>query len=188
MGETEEASDLEDLEYIRAVIAGHRESYAELVLRYQGMVYRVCLKMTDDRFSAEDLAQEVFIQAYRALPSYREQSSFSTWLYQITVRKCLDWRRSRARDRLHRSDANLTEQDTVTWQTPEHELLDKERNEKLHRMIEELQEPYQTVVRLYYLQYCSYQDIANRTQLPIKTVESQLYRARRIMRERGEGL
>ncbi|MCL6446471.1 MAG: RNA polymerase sigma factor, partial [Alicyclobacillus sp.] len=63
------------------------------------MVYRVCLKMTEDRAAAEDVAQEVFLKAYDALPEFRQDASFSTWLYQITVHKCLDWRRAQTRSR-----------------------------------------------------------------------------------------
>jgi len=69
-------SNLEELECVHAVIAGQRELYANLVLRYQSMVYSVCLKMTGNSSSAEELAQEVFIKAYRVLATYREEASF----------------------------------------------------------------------------------------------------------------
>jgi RNA polymerase sigma factor (sigma-70 family) len=152
------------------------------------MVYRVCLKMTGNSSSAEDVAQEVFIKAYQVLVSYREEAAFSTWLYQITVRKCLDWRRVQDRERQHRSVASYTENDSITHPSPEHALLDKERDDEIQRIIVGLQEPYRTAIQLYYFHHCSYQEIADRQKMPIKTIESQLYRARRMIREKGGNL
>lgn len=181
---------LEEQECIKSVISGNRNAYSEIVLSYQSMVYRVCLKMTSDQSAAEDLAQEVFIKAYHALSSYREEAQFSTWLYQITVRKCLDWRRSKARVSNQQSLSSLKDPDiyTIEWQTPENVLLDKEKNGEIHRIVETLNEPYRTVVKLYYFEQCSYQEISAHTESPVKTVESQLYRARKMIKQRGGSL
>lgn len=178
----------EELQWIRAVKAGHPEAYKFLVQRYQNMVYHVCLKMTADDVSAKDLSQDIFLKAYSALPAFREESSFSTWLYQIAVRKCLDWKRAHKREQARRSMGEVTEDDWVTSQTPEHIVLSEETNSRVHQMVAELQEPYKSAVQMFYFEQCSYQEIAIRQGITSKTVESQLYRARQMMRKKGEEL
>ncbi|WP_235957126.1 RNA polymerase sigma factor [Paenibacillus apii] len=181
-----EGRQLEEAEWISAVLSGERQAFAHLVTRYQGMVYRVCVKITGEPESAKDMAQEVFIKAYKALPSFRGQSSFSTWLYRIAYRTCLDYKRASDREWKHRSMADYTENDYVTHQTPEHAVLRKEASEELGESVNSLAEPYRSVVQLYYFNRQSYQEIAEVKGVSVKTVESQLYRARQIMRRKGE--
>nr|WP_281349871.1 RNA polymerase sigma factor [Paenibacillus tengchongensis] len=169
-----------------AVLEGQRQAFGHLVNRYQGMVYRVCFKITGEAESAKDMAQEVFIKAYKALPSFRGQSSFSTWLYRIAYRTCLDWKRANDREWQHRTAADYTENDYISSQTPEQEALRKEATQELDRNLNNLAEPYRSVVQLYYFQRHSYQEIAEQKGVSVKTVESQLYRARQMMRKLGE--
>lgn len=168
------------------MLDGQRQAFGHLVNRYQGMVYRVCFKITGEAESAKDMAQEVFIKAYKALPSFRGQSSFSTWLYQIAYRTCLDWKRANDREWRHRTAADYTENDVVSPHTPEQETLRKETSQELDRNLNNLAEPYRSVVQLYYFQHHSYQEIAEQKGISVKTVESQLYRARQMMRKLGE--
>lgn len=184
-----------DQECIRAVLAGQHEAYADLVSRYQGLVYSVCCKMTGDAAAAEDVAQETFIKAFRALAAYRHEAAFSTWLYQIAVRQCLDWRRRQQRetareqawqqqwDRDRLVHGGLGHDASVA--TPERVVLAREGREEVRRRVDSLREPYRTVIQLYYFQEQSYEAIARRTGVSPKTVESQLYRARRLLREQG---
>ncbi|RED33722.1 RNA polymerase RpoE-like sigma-24 subunit [Paenibacillus sp. VMFN-D1] len=178
----------EELQWIRAVKAGHPEAYKFLVQRYQSMVYHVCLKMTADSVSAKDLSQDIFLKAYSALPAFREESSFSTWLYQIAVRKCLDWKRAHQREQARRTMGEVNENDWVTAETPEKIVLSEETNSRIRQIVDELQEPYKSAVQMYYFEQCSYQEIAKRRGITAKTVESQLYRARQMMRQKGEEL
>ncbi len=186
--EREEGRRLEELQWVRAVKAGHPEAYKFLVQRYQNMVYHVCLKIAADDVAAKDLSQDIFMKAYSALPAFREDSSFSTWLYQIAVRKCLDWKRAQQREQARRSPGEVTENDWVTHETPEQIVLTEERSHRLRRIVDELAEPYRSAVQMYYFEQCSYQEIAKRRGITAKTVESQLYRARAMMRKKGEDL
>ncbi|WP_379132881.1 RNA polymerase sigma factor [Paenibacillus sp. sgz500958] len=170
-----------------AVLSGQHQAFGHLVNRYQGMVYRVCVKITGEAESAKDMAQEVFIKAYKALPSFRGQSSFSTWLYRIAYRTCLDWKRANDREWKHRSSAEYTENDYVTSQTPEHAAIHKEASLELDENLNSLAEPYRSVVQLYYFHQHSYQEIARQKGVSVKTVESQLYRARQMMRKQQGG-
>jgi len=184
----EEGRSLDEQHLIRAAAAGNHDAYGELVRAYQSMVYRVCLKMTGDGTTAEDVAQEVFLKVYDALPRFRLDASFSTWLYQITVRKCLDWRRAAGRARQRISDLPADAANLPTTDTPEGILLGKERYRELLLLVNGLKEPYRTVTKMYYLEECSCQEIALQTGSPCKTVESQLYRARRMLRQKGGAL
>ncbi|KWX88046.1 hypothetical protein AMQ83_09220 [Paenibacillus riograndensis] len=144
------------------MLGGQHQAFGHLVERYQGMVYRVCIKITGEAESAKDMAQEVFIKAYKALPSFRGQSSFSTWLYRIAYRTCLDWKRANDREWRQRSTADYTENDWVTSQTPEHVLLRKEASEELGENLNHLTEPYRSVVQMYYFQRHSIRRLPSR--------------------------
>ncbi|WP_223879735.1 MULTISPECIES: RNA polymerase sigma factor [Paenibacillus] len=181
-----EGSKLEEAQWITAVLEGDTQAFGHLVARYQGMVYRVCVKITGEAESAKDMAQEVFIKAYKALPSFRGQSTFSTWLYRIAYRTCLDYKRANDREWKHRSSSEIQESDYVTSQTPELAAIRREASEELGQQVNSLAEPYRSVVQLYYFNRQSYQEIADAKGVSVKTVESQLYRARQIMRRNGE--
>lgn len=180
--------DEEELQWITAVGRGDEAQFAEFVRKYQGMVFAVCLKVTGQSNAAEDVAQEVFIKAFRALPSFRGDARFSTWLYQIAVRTCLDWKRAYQTEWRHHADTTVEDCQVVDTHTPEQMVVEREERVLLARLVSELQEPYRSITRWYYFEQLSYQDIANQTGLPLKTIESRLYRARRMMRERGEAL
>jgi len=81
---------LTDLEIIKKITEGDRNQYRILVERYQKMIFRTCMGFLHNRDDADDLVQDIFIQAYQALPEFRQQSSFSTWLYRIAVNASLN--------------------------------------------------------------------------------------------------
>jgi len=85
----------EDERLVRACQGGEREAFSGLVERYQRDVYRLCYRYVNNHHDANDMAQEAFLKAFRALPSFRGDSSFSTWLYRIAVNTCLNFRQSR---------------------------------------------------------------------------------------------
>src|SRR4029077_5953689 len=85
----------EDQEAIQACQRGEREAFSRLVERYQRDVYRLCYRYVNNHHDANDMAQEVFLRAYRAIGKFRGDSSFSTWLYRIAVNTCLNFRSAR---------------------------------------------------------------------------------------------
>src|SRR5438552_658542 len=97
MGQLDEEQD-----WIRQSRDGHHEAFASLIARYQRMVHSLTFRMTGSLADAEDLSQEAFIQAFRRLASFRGEARFSSWLYQIAMNLCLNWRKSRSRrERTH---------------------------------------------------------------------------------------
>lgn len=86
-----------DEELIKETLDGNREAYRELVIRYQQLIFAVIFKITGNYQDAEDIAQETFIKAYRALDGYRGEAKFSTWLVRLATNKSLDYRRKQQR-------------------------------------------------------------------------------------------
>lgn len=87
----------EELEWVRQSRDGHPEAFGELIRRYQQMINGLTYRMTGSLEDSEDLAQEVFIQAFRKLDSFRGDARFSTWLYQVAMNHCLNWKRRQKR-------------------------------------------------------------------------------------------
>ena len=173
-----------DAQLIDRITHGKKELYRELVSRYQANVFSVAIKITHDPKEAEDLSQEIFIQAYQALHTFQGQSSFPTWLYRIAVNKGLDWKRKK--QRILRSEAlhDVMEENLLkTESSTEQFLLEKEEQEKVAEKIGELPEIYERVISYYYFDNLSYHEISRKLGISTKTVESRLYRAKKILKE-----
>ncbi|MEM7159222.1 MAG: sigma-70 family RNA polymerase sigma factor [Myxococcota bacterium] len=162
---------------------GDRVAFAELVRRHQGKVRALLLRLCGDRSLADDLAQEVFLRAYRGLVGFEGRSSFGTWVYRISYNVYLN-HRSRTR-----SYAALPEDYDVRAAAPDDAMsaprADLRRD--LGAAIEELPERYRAVIVLYYLQEVSYPEIAEILELPLGTVKTHLHRAKRLLRQQMGG-
>ncbi len=183
---------LEDYATVKAVLSGERERYRQLVEKYQGKVFAVITRITGKMNEAEDLAQETFWQAYRSLGNFRGEACFSTWLLRIAINKAIDYYRRHGEEsrRLQCCDGRV-ERAPSSEQPPEVLLLAKERQEQLHGFLDLLPPPYRYVLRKHYLEGYTYREIARQAGIPLKTVESRLYRARKQLRaliKNGESL
>lgn len=158
---------------------GDRVAFAELVRRHQGKVRALLLRLCSDRSQADDLAQEVFIRAFRGLVGFEGRSSFSTWVYRISYNVYLN---HRARSR---SFAALPEDYDVRAAAPQDELSAprSDLRRDLNAAIETLPDRYRAVIVLYYLQEVSYPEIAEILELPLGTVKTHLHRAKRLLRQ-----
>jgi RNA polymerase sigma-70 factor, ECF subfamily len=163
--------------------SGNPERFRELVERYQDRVFRLVASVlgpTRDR-DAEDVAQEVFLQVYRQLASFRREAQFGTWLYRIAYRRALDYR-SRAHVRLpHVPDAVLSARPDDAL-GPLDDTIRGEDRERIAAAIERLPDLYRTIVYLYYWQDCPLDEIAAYTGVPSGTIKSYLARARSRLR------
>ncbi len=156
-----------------------RLAFAELVRRHQGKVRALLLRLTGDRSQADDLAQEVFLRAYRGLVGFEGRSSIGTWLYRISYNVYLN-HRTRTR-----SFAALPEDYDARAAAPD-DALSAPRSDlrrDLVAAISELPERYRAVIVLYYLQEVSYPEIAEILELPLGTVKTHLHRAKRLLRQ-----
>jgi len=175
---------MSDGEIIARVRAGDTAAFADLVRRHQDRVFGMALRATGRSEDAEDLAQEVFLSVFRGLEGFKGEAQFTTWLYRIAWNRCADWlRRHRTPGR---RTAPLEEADGVAdgRADPAAELIGKDDRLRMRRALDGLDEHYRSVVELACIQGLSYAEVGSALGLPVKTVETRLYRARRLLRER----
>lgn len=180
----QEASDLELIERIRN---GDAMCCRLLVERYQSLVYSIAYRMIHDRAEAEDMAQEVFLKAFRTLDTFREEASFKTWICRIATNRCIDWKRKHAsRNQL---TAGVEEADALPdeAETPEQTLLRRERQSEVRDVIDGMPEKYRAILLMYHFQGMTYKDIAESEGISSRTVETRLYRAKQMLRTAMEG-
>lgn len=181
----QEASDQELIEQVRA---GHADRYRLLVERYQSLVFSIALRMVRDRTEAEDIAQDVFLKAYRTLESFREEASFKTWICKIATNRCIDWRRKHAARQERTTQVEEAERlADPLHELPEQALVRRETQREVRRVIEEMPEKYRTILLMYHFQGMSYKDIAEVEQISARTVETRLYRAKSLLRAAMRG-
>ena len=173
-----------DQELVRRVQAGDQTAFNLLVLKYQHRVLKLVGRFVNDAAEAEDVAQEAFLKAYRALASFRGDSAFYTWLYRIainTAKNALVSQRRRPVD----FDLDLQDPDQYARQaklkeadTPEGVLLTDEIRAVVEEAMEQLPEDLRTAIVLRELEGLSYEEIAEAMDCPVGTVRSRIFRAR----------
>ena len=169
-----------DQEIIDCVLEGDRAAFDELVRRYQDSVYRMALRRTRCDRDAEDVAQEVFLNVYRRLATFRGSAKFTTWLYRITFNTCVDWVRRARRIQTTRSPADEEYADSRIDIAAD--FFDAQERSALGAAVSCLSEPYREVIELYYYEHLSYAEIGAILGMAGKGVETRLYRARRALR------
>ena len=173
-----------DLELVRRVQRGERGAFDLLVLRYQHKVVKLVARLLRDPTEAEDVAQEAFVKAYRALGSFRGDSAFYTWLYRIAVNTARNVMASRQRRPLdYEAELSESEQSVVDnrlrhTDTPEAAALSEEIHDTVNRAVEQLPEDLRTAIILREVEGLSYEEIAEAMECPVGTVRSRIFRAR----------
>ncbi|MCD0504411.1 RNA polymerase sigma factor RpoE [Bordetella petrii] len=180
-----------DAELVARVQRGDKKAFDLLVLKYQRKILRLLGRMIRDPAEIEDVAQEAFIKAYRALPQFRGESAFYTWLYRIAVNTARNWlasagRRPSAPNAIETEDGEtFNETDNLTdISTPEAMVASREIAETVNAVIEELPEELRTAIVLREIEGMSYEDIAQSMDCPIGTVRSRIFRAREAIATR----
>jgi len=194
------SADASDLSLVRRVQRGDKGAFDALVLKYQHKLVKLVMRYVRNPAEAEDIAQEAFIKAYRALPQFRGDSAFYTWLYRIAINTAKNAVVSRDRSPIeYNIDRNSTDNDESydmqgrmrDSETPEGLVLTDEIRSTVNAAIDALPEDLRTAIVLRELEGLSYEEIAEAMACPVGTVRSRIFRAReaidRRLREVFEG-
>lgn len=179
-----------DQELVRQVQQGNKRAFDLLVIKYQRRIMRLLARMINDPAEVEDVAQETFIKAYRALPQFRGDSHFYTWLYRIAINSARNWQAAKHRRPMQLNEYENEEgetfspADTLTdINTPESELISKQVADTIKTAIEALPEELRNAILLREIEGLSYEEIAETMGCPIGTVRSRIFRAREAITE-----
>ncbi|MCX2981850.1 RNA polymerase sigma factor RpoE [Halieaceae bacterium IMCC14734] len=177
------ASD-SDQQLVRKVQAGDKRAFDLLVLKYQHKIFGLISRYIQDSHEVQDVAQEAFIKAYRALPRFRGDSAFYTWLYRIAINTAKNHLVSRGR-RPPGSDVEIEDAEYYDsgsalrdLENPENALFGEELKAVVNRAINELPDDLRSAVTLREFDGLSYEDIAEIMDCPVGTVRSRIFRAR----------
>ncbi|MEZ2721411.1 RNA polymerase sigma factor RpoE [Paenalcaligenes hominis] len=179
-----------DKELVRQVQQGDKRAFDLLVIKYQRRIMRLLTRMISDPAEVEDVAQETFIKAYRALPQFRGDSNFYTWLYRIAINSARNWQAASGRRPLqvhefeNEEGETFSSLDTLTdINTPESMLVSRQVADTVNAAINQLAPELRTAIVLREIEGLSYEEIAQTMDCPIGTVRSRIFRAREAITE-----
>jgi len=163
---------------------GDHEAFAALVTEHQRYVYNLALRVLNNEEEALDLAQETFVRAWTALPNFRGQSQFRTWLYRIVTNLCYNRLPNLRRSLNDLGDDVISEipETDNAFGNPALGLESRELRSYLHEAINKLDENHRLLISLRYQNELSYEEIANTLNLPLGTVKTGLFRAKAQLR------
>jgi RNA polymerase sigma-70 factor (ECF subfamily) len=178
------AAGPDDASLVRASLQGDQEAFAVLISRHAPAVFSVTTRMLGRAVDAEDVAQDTFVSAYKALPRFQFESKFSTWLYRIAVNKCTDVLRAR-RPGLVSLDSPDGE-DAAVWpaiddDTPHEELERVELASELERGIQALPPLYRESFVLKHVEGLGYDEMSDILGVPRDTLKMRVYKARTLL-------
>jgi RNA polymerase sigma-70 factor (ECF subfamily) len=180
-----------DQQLVERAQRGDKRAFEMLVAKYQRKLGRLLSRFIRDSAEVEDVSQEAFIKAYRALPSFRGDSAFYTWLYRIGINTAKNYlvamgRRAPTTTEFDSEEAeNFEDGDQLRdMNTPEAELMSKQIASTVNETMQALPEELRTAITLREIEGLSYEDIATIMNCPIGTVRSRIFRARETIAER----
>ena len=180
-----------DQQIVERVQRGDKQAFDLLVIKYQRKLARLISQFIRDSGEVEDVTQEAFIKAYRALPSFRGDSAFYTWLYRIGINTAKNFLVSQGR-RAPTNTQSFDSEDAENFEeggnlrelnTPESELMSKQVAQTVNLTLDKLPEELRTAIILREIEGLSYEEIANVMNCPIGTVRSRIFRAREAISE-----
>lgn len=174
-----------DQQLVERAQRGEKQAFGLLVSKYERKLARLLSRFIRDAAEVEDVTQEAFIKAYRALPTFRGDSAFYTWLYRIGINTAKNYLVAMRRRAPTSTDVDAEEAEGFEGgeqlrdlNTPENELISRQVADNVNQTLAELPEELRTAITLREIEGLSYEDIANIMNCPIGTVRSRIFRAR----------
>ena len=179
----------EDYDLVKMCIEVKDQSaYAKLLSRYRDSIYFMVLKMVHDPDDADDLTIEEFGKAFNNLDKYSPDFEFSTWLYKIALNNSIDWIRKRKLETLSidepvesESGDNYSIEIKSHSLDPEEKFIKEQRARLMRELIDKLNPKYRMLIEMRFFDELSYEEIAEKTNLPLGTVKAQLFRAKDLL-------
>lgn len=179
--------NLADQQLVKAVLKGDRNAFGLIIKQSEGLVAQMTFKMISSPGDRKDIAQDVYLKAFRNLPGFKFKSKLSTWIGQIAYNTCLHYLEKKKLvlfDKFGNEEKMGEEQIIVDPQVGIEEILfGKELAEILNSEIDQLKPLYKMLVSLYHQEELSYAEIAEITSLPEGTVKNYIFRARKTLKE-----
>lgn len=181
--------DKSDIDLISKVLQGDKTAYTQIIKQHQRFVFTLALRFSKCREDAEEIAQDSFIKAFRALPTFKQNSKFSTWLYSIVYTTAMTFLRKK------RLDTQSIDDETSLIQleaySSDHTIIDVEHKSKMQFVnlaISQLSTIDAAIITLFYQGEQSLEEIAQALGMESNTVKVKLHRARQRLREKIEGI
>ncbi|MBE0651701.1 MAG: sigma-70 family RNA polymerase sigma factor [Bacteroidales bacterium] len=175
-------SEQEDILWTNRVIQGDTEAFGLLVKKYKDMVFTLALRMVQQREEAEEIAQDVFLKIFKALPKFKQKAKFSTWMYRIAYNECIS--RLRKKKNAEVSIENIPGNTARSLANEEEDWQDDEmRSRMLHNALKRLSDEDQGLVHLYYFDDLPVEEMAHVTGLSVSNVKIKLFRIRKKLFE-----
>jgi len=184
------AVEQDDILLVAASKNGDQEAFAQLVQRYQRLVFNLVYRMLQQYDEATEITQETFLAAWQGLPSFRGDARFPTWLYRIAYNCSLKQLELRKRDRALQValEAEKTLENADDEQRENAELEARDREILVQEHLSHLPAKYRIVLILRHLQDMTYEEMAEILTMPIGTIKTHLFRARNLLKERLQSL
>ncbi len=179
-----------DLAIVQAIQAGDKNSFALLAAKYDAKIQRLIFRFVKNESITQELTQDSFIKAYRALPNFRGDSAFYTWLYRIAVNVAKTWLIQNnniefSSTFINQKDETFDLQDTlIDNNTPDNSLHNQQLMSLIQRTVDNLPHDLRTALTLREIEGLSYEEIAKIMECPIGTVRSRIFRARDILTQK----
>ncbi len=171
--------------WVERIIAEDAQAFEDFIEHYKAYVFAIIFRFVNSEHDAQDIAQEVFLQVYRSIASY-QSNHFKAWVGKIATNKAIDWKRKQSRIKEQGEPFEGQLENIARADEPglEEIIIKSEGEAYLRRQISSLSPAYRKVLIKHHFQEKSYQQIAREEGISIKTVESRLYRARKLLRQR----
>lgn len=177
------SEELDERALIERCRSGDDAAFGELVDRYKNLVYGLVYRLVSDRSQVDDLAQEVFLKVHRGLPYFRGDARLSTWIYRIVQNVCFQTRTRRLPDLSLDASGDDGARPRIDPGGADAAFAEIELRDRLEKAIARLPEQYRLLIAAHYLQGVQYEALADALNMPLGTVKTHLYRAKRRLRE-----
>ena len=179
-----------DEELVAKSVGGDAESFNELILRWERPIYALAYRTIGREEDARDVCQETFLRAFRALPAFRGQSKFSSWLYRIALNLCRDWMRRERRTPVVQAPEDMDLLELAAATEPSESIEDlvarKDLTRAVERVMATLPDEQRTAILLKEYHGLTFQEIADMLDCPLSTVKTRLYQGLTVLRRQLE--